>query len=150
MTLQPQPPAKQTDDLTRQEASLLLAELGVRLKPATLARLWSTGSRGPPCRHIRSRPYYPRGLLLAWAAAQTTEVRAGAPAAAQAKGKSHVSRTVSGSTLAACLQDPGVSFALKAVIEAWSGRDVVDAARDAEILSRVFDREFELTLERMS
>ena len=48
------------DLLTRAEASAFLALLGVRLKPATLARLWSTGSNGPPCRHVRARPYYPR------------------------------------------------------------------------------------------
>lgn len=73
------------DLLTRQEASALLAEFGVRLKPATLARLWSVGGDGPPCRHIRSRPYYPRGLLREWAVSQISEVRRGAPAAAQAR-----------------------------------------------------------------
>lgn len=49
----------------------------------TLARLWSTGTRGPPCLHVRAKPFYPRGLLRAWAEAQITEVRSGAPAAAQ-------------------------------------------------------------------
>ncbi len=71
--------------LTRSEASAFLETLGVRLKPATLARLWSTGTRGPPCRHVRAKPFYPRGLLRAWAEAQMTEVRAGAPAAAQGR-----------------------------------------------------------------
>jgi hypothetical protein len=71
--------------LTRREASEVLAGLGVRLKPATLARLWSAGSYGPPCRHIRSRPYYPRDLLVAWAKSQIGEVRTGAPAASQAR-----------------------------------------------------------------
>lgn len=71
--------------LTRKEASAFLLELGVRLKPATLARLWSTGSSGPPCRHIRSRPYYPQQLLRLWAESQITEVRSGAPSAAQAR-----------------------------------------------------------------
>ncbi|MEH6678171.1 hypothetical protein [Phenylobacterium sp.] len=73
------------DLLTRKEASAFLAQCGVPLKPATLARLWSTGSGGPPCRHIRSRPYYPRGLLREWARAQMTEVRTGAPAAAKGR-----------------------------------------------------------------
>ncbi|MFN7110109.1 MAG: hypothetical protein ACK4M2_00610 [Brevundimonas sp.] len=71
--------------LTRAEASAFLETLGVRLKPATLARLWSTGTRGPPCRHIRAKPFYPRGLLRRWAEAQMTEVRAGAPSAAQGR-----------------------------------------------------------------
>lgn len=31
----------------------------------------------PPCRHVRSRPYYPRGLLRDWAKAQIIEVRTG-------------------------------------------------------------------------
>ncbi|PQZ84543.1 MULTISPECIES: hypothetical protein [unclassified Brevundimonas] len=75
------------DLLTRAEASAFLALLGVRLKPATLARLWSTASNGPPCRHIRSRPYYPRGLLRVWAKAQITEVRTGAPPAARSRGR---------------------------------------------------------------
>lgn len=71
--------------LTRAEASAYLATLGVRLKPATLARLWSAGSGGPPCRHVRAKPFYPRGLLRDWALAQITEVRTQAPAAAQAR-----------------------------------------------------------------
>jgi len=75
------------DLLTRKEASAFLAQMGVRLKPATLARLWSTASNGPPCRHVRSRPYYPRGLLREWAKAQITEVRTGAPPAARSRGR---------------------------------------------------------------
>ncbi|HBY44223.1 hypothetical protein [Brevundimonas sp.] len=73
------------DLLTRKEASAFLASMGVRLKPATLARLWSMGGNGPPCRHVRSRPFYPRGLLRAWALAQISEVRTAAPAAARAR-----------------------------------------------------------------
>jgi hypothetical protein len=73
------------DLLTRAEASAFLGLLGIRLKPATLARLWSTGTKGPPCRHVRSKPFYPRGLLRTWAAAQITDVRNGAPPAAQAR-----------------------------------------------------------------
>lgn len=71
--------------LTRAEASAELAELGIRLKPSTLARLWSTGSNGPPCRHVRSKPFYPLGLLRVWARDQMTEVRSGAPAAARGR-----------------------------------------------------------------
>lgn len=73
------------DLLTRKEASAFLALMGVRLKPATLARLWSVGGDGPPCRHIRSRPFYPRGLLRAWAMTQISEVRTAAPPAARAR-----------------------------------------------------------------
>ncbi|MNX74192.1 hypothetical protein D3C86_1056220 [compost metagenome] len=73
------------DLLTRKEASAYLAQFGVRLKPATLARLWSVGGDGPPCRHVRARPYYPRGLLRGWALSQISEVRSGAPVAAQAR-----------------------------------------------------------------
>lgn len=76
-------PEADDDLLTRAEASAFLARLGVRLKVSTLARLWSTGDRGPPCRHIRSKPYYPRGLLRAWAESQITDIRTGAPPAAR-------------------------------------------------------------------
>lgn len=71
--------------LTRQEASAHLAALGVRLKPSTLARMWSVGSGGPPCRHIRSKPFYPKSLLTEWARAQMSELRTAAPPAAQAR-----------------------------------------------------------------
>lgn len=79
------PMGGEEDLLTRKEASAFLGLLGVQLKPATLARLWSTGTNGPPCRHVRSKPFYPRGLLRQWAAAQITDVRNGAPPAAQAR-----------------------------------------------------------------
>jgi|GEM_PF-348009 len=61
--------------LTRKQASDFLGTLGVRLKPATLARLWSTGGNGPPCVHHRNRPRYPREVLRSWAAEQTTALR---------------------------------------------------------------------------
>lgn len=61
--------------LTRKQASDFLATLGVWLKPTTLARLWSTGGNGPPCVHHRNRPRYPREVLRAWAAQQTTRLR---------------------------------------------------------------------------
>lgn len=79
-------PTNGEDDLlTRAEASAFLALLGIRLKPATLARLWSTGTNGPPCRHVRAKPFYPRVLLRQWAAEQISDVRTGAPPAAQAR-----------------------------------------------------------------
>ena len=71
--------------LTRAEASAFLAQRGIRLKPATLARLWSIRSAGPPGRHVRSKPLYPRNLLEAWALSQVPELRTGAPAAAQGR-----------------------------------------------------------------
>lgn len=73
------------DLLTRAEASAFLARFGIRMKPATLARLWSTGGNGPPCRHVRHKPYYPRGVLRAWAQAQVGELRSAAPPAAQGR-----------------------------------------------------------------
>ncbi len=73
------------DLLTRKEASAFLAQFGIRMKPQTLARIWSTGGNGPPCRHIRSKPYYPRGVLREWARSQVGELRAAAPPAAQAR-----------------------------------------------------------------
>ena len=84
---QPRDAAEPGDDdlLTRTEASAFLAQFGIRLKPQTLARIWSTGGDGPPCRHIRSKPFYPRGVLRAWARAQVGELRSAAPAAAQAR-----------------------------------------------------------------
>ena len=35
------------------------------------------------------------------------------------------------------LDDPAVSYPLKAVLLVWSGRDPVDAARDADLLAAV-------------
>ena len=58
--------------LTRAEASVFLEGKGIRMKPTTLARAYSTGSGGPPCRHIRNKPYYPLDLLETWAEAQIT------------------------------------------------------------------------------
>lgn len=62
-----------TQLLTRNEASAALTLFGIRMKPATLARAWSTGKGGPPCQHIRGKPYYPRDRLEAWARSQITE-----------------------------------------------------------------------------
>ena len=58
--------------LTRAQASAFLETRGIRMKPTTLARAYSTGSGGPPCRHIRNKPYYPVDLLVNWAEAQIT------------------------------------------------------------------------------
>ena len=44
-------------------------------------------------------------------------------------------------TVADILADPAASFALKAVLVAWSGRDRVDAAKDARLLSDLFGAE---------
>lgn len=66
--------------LTRAEASVFLNGRGIRMKPTTLARAYSTGSGGPPCRHIRNKPYYPLDLLETWAEAQIT-----APAASSSE-----------------------------------------------------------------
>lgn len=41
-------------------------------------------------------------------------------------------------TLDGLLADPATSFALKAAIEAWAGRDCVDAAHDARLLHAAF------------
>lgn len=68
-------PGSADELLTRKEASAFLLTLGVRLKPSTLARLWSTGGNGPPCVHHRNRPRYPRDVLRTWAAQQTTGLR---------------------------------------------------------------------------
>lgn len=69
-------PAEADDDLlTRAEASEYLRRFGIRMKPATLARAWSTGANGPPCRHVRRKPLYPRSALRAWAKSQTTDLR---------------------------------------------------------------------------
>lgn len=78
-------PAGDEDLLTRAEASAFLALMGIRMKPATLARIWSTAANGPPCRHIRAKPFYPRGLLRDWARAQISELRTGAPPAARGR-----------------------------------------------------------------
>jgi hypothetical protein len=71
-----EPTAEADDDLlTRSEASEYLRRFGIRMKPATLARAWSTGADGPPCRHVRRKPLYPRAALRVWAESQTTDLR---------------------------------------------------------------------------
>lgn len=81
----PVPGAGDEDLLTRKEASAFLVQFGIRMKPETLARLWSTGGNGPPCRHVRHKPYYPRGVLRDWALAQVGDLRASAPPAARGR-----------------------------------------------------------------
>lgn len=74
--LEPVATEERDDDLlTRTEASAYLARFNIVLKPATLARIWSVGGDGPPCQHIRSKPWYPRGALRAWAQSQRTGLR---------------------------------------------------------------------------
>lgn len=74
------PPDGREKLLTRAEASAFLEVRGIRMKVTTLARAYSTGSGGPPCRHIRNKPFYPLHLLTAWAEAQIT-----APAASSSE-----------------------------------------------------------------
>jgi hypothetical protein len=64
-----------TDLLTRAQASEYLRRFHIQMKVATLARLWSVGGDGPPCRHIRGKPWYPRGELRTWALSQQTRLR---------------------------------------------------------------------------
>lgn len=80
----PGPSRDESDDdlLTRQEASAYLLRFGIGLKPQSLARMWSVGREGPLCRHIRSKPYYPRGELRSWALGQRSDLRAARPGAA--------------------------------------------------------------------
>lgn len=70
-------PADEADDdlLTRQEASVYLRRFAIRLKPTSLARMWSVGADGPPCTHVRNKPWYPRGALRTWAESQATGLR---------------------------------------------------------------------------
>lgn len=78
MTVSPEEAVAEERDedlLTRSEASLYLDRFNVRLKPATLARIWSVGGDGPPCEHIRGKPWYPRGLLREWAGQQRSGLR---------------------------------------------------------------------------
>ena len=61
--------------LTRKEASDYLAEIGIRRKPATLAKLFCIGGDGPPCRHDGRKPLYPKALLHEWGVRQLTQLR---------------------------------------------------------------------------
>ena len=72
---EPSPLERDDDLLTRVEASAYLARFQVGLKPSTLARIWSVGGDGPPCQHIRGKPWYPRGALRDWAQSQRTRLR---------------------------------------------------------------------------
>ena len=74
----PAPVERDEDLLTRAEASAYLGRFHIRLKPATLARIWSIGGNGPPCQHIRGKPWYPRGVLREWAQSQRTALRGAA------------------------------------------------------------------------
>ena len=67
----------ETDDilLTRKEASRVLATLGIRRAPSTLAKIFCTRSDGPPCTHLGRTPYYPRSKLVEWAESQLTGLR---------------------------------------------------------------------------
>lgn len=75
----PASPEGDDDLLTRAEASDFLARFGIRLKVTSLAKMWSLGQDGPPCRHVRGKPFYPRGVLRDWAMAQDSGLRTSAP-----------------------------------------------------------------------
>jgi hypothetical protein len=61
--------------LSRREASRLLAELGVPLTPATLAKLFCISSDGPPVVHFGRFPRYRAADLRAWALSRLTAPR---------------------------------------------------------------------------
>lgn len=61
--------------LTREEASAYLASIGVRRRPATLAKLFCTTSDGPPCVHDGRKPYYPKRQLHEWGMRQLSQPR---------------------------------------------------------------------------
>lgn len=61
--------------LTRKEASSELLRMGIRRSPATLAKVFSTRSDGPPCTHLGRTPYYPKKRLHEWARSQLTALR---------------------------------------------------------------------------
>lgn len=69
--------AQRAEIWDRWKAGEFLQRFGIRMKPTTLARAWSVGN-GPPCRNIRGKPFYPRGVLRGWAEAQDTGLRRGA------------------------------------------------------------------------
>lgn len=51
-------------------------------------------------------------------------------------------------TLDDLLDDPAVSYPLRAVLLVWLGRDPVDAAQDAAVLAGVMEDRAALALER--
>ncbi|MBL8550507.1 MAG: hypothetical protein JNJ73_11025 [Hyphomonadaceae bacterium] len=61
--------------LDREQASAYLASIGVRRRPATLAKLFSTRSDGPPCIHDGRKPFYPKRQLHEWGVRQLTQLR---------------------------------------------------------------------------
>jgi hypothetical protein len=61
--------------LDRRQASAYLESIGIRRKPATLAKLYCIGADGPPCVHDGRRVLYPKRLLHLWGVRQLTAVR---------------------------------------------------------------------------
>ncbi len=60
-------------NLTRKELSEFLRdEFGLKYRPATLAKWFSTRSDGPPAVHFKGKPLYPAGLARQWARKQFT------------------------------------------------------------------------------
>jgi len=69
------PPDFADELLTRKEASAYLATIGVRRRPATLAKLFCTRSDGPPCVHDGRKPFYPKRQVHDWGIRQLTQLR---------------------------------------------------------------------------
>lgn len=61
--------------LTRAEAAAYLSSIGVRRKPATLAKLFCIGADGPPCKHDGRKPLYPKRELHVWGMRQLSALR---------------------------------------------------------------------------
>ena len=69
-------PADFVDELLdREQACVYLATIGVRRRPATLAKLFSIRSDGPPCIHDGRKPFYPKRQLHEWGIRQLTQLR---------------------------------------------------------------------------
>lgn len=132
------------DRLTSMEGAALRVPFGVRMRPETLARLWSTGGDRPPCRHVQHEFNDPRGRLRDWPGAQVGDLRVSAPSAARGVVMAEVqlggARRSAIPTAAELRVDPAVSYAPKEGLLEWAVRDPVDAARDAWLLAEVLAR----------
>jgi len=139
-----QPEAGDDDLLTRKEASAFLVQFGIRMKPETLARLWSTGAMVRPAGTFGTSPTI-RGACSGpgpWPRSATCahQPRPQHGGVAMADPQSQPVSDRSMPTVADLLVDAAVSFALKDVLRAWEMRDPVDAALDARILADLLER----------
>jgi hypothetical protein len=67
-------------NLRRAEASRYLHDrFGIDLSPATLAKIFSQRSDGPPAFKAGRTPLYPRDALDAWAAKRLGDLRSSTP-----------------------------------------------------------------------